>query len=260
MSSQALRRSRRAPAKKPEFAIGQFVELNRFNEKTVKVQLTQLLTEGSSTMHPRWLVLFPDNHLEECYEHRFGKIFRADGEEEGSESRRSSASNSPVPPGAASSAAGNNNMPDNKTAPTKVRVITTSPTPSNGKNSPSSETDPEGKKRSVSFHHHQQQQQHESDGGDSAGRKSAREERSRRRQAMIDEVPPLPATVGGAVASIPPPIKRKISNVSSKGGSKSKRQRQEAGADEPVTKVKFLTGTLYLYRGRHRRAEFVRRV
>lgn len=236
------------------------VQLNRFNEKMVKVQLTQLLTEGSTTMHPRWLVVFPDNHLEEVYEHRFGKIVRGDSEQEGSESRHSSASNSPVPPGAAVVTNDNNMADANKAAPTGWKKTgSVSPTNSSGKNSPSSETDPEGKKKAVSFH--QQQQQHqESDGGDSAGRKSAREERSRRRQAMIDEAPPSTIAANGGLMGFTAPTTIKRKNSSSKSGNKNKRQRHEGSADEPFTKVKFLTGTLYLYRGRHRRAEFVRRV
>lgn len=58
---------------------------------------------------------------------------------------------------------------------------------------------------------------------------SAREQRSRRRQALIDIKPP----------------------------KKVKRMKE---TNEPVTKIKLLTGTLYLYRGEHRRAEFVRRI
>lgn len=58
---------------------------------------------------------------------------------------------------------------------------------------------------------------------------SAREERSRRR--------------GRALA---PPVKR----------AKTVKKK----ADEDCVKIQLLTGTLYLYRGRHRRAEFLRKV
>jgi hypothetical protein len=219
--------------------------LNRPNEEQVHVTLTQLLTEGSTTMHPRWLVVFPDTHMEEVYEHRFGKVVtRAPGEEETPESRRSSASNSPMPPANSESKANGN--------------ATNS---SSGKNSPSSETDVEGKRKSVSFPHH------ESDGGDSASHKnkSAREARSRRRQAIIDEVPGSTtatgvtngsSTNGSSISN--PALKRKNSTGSNKGGKKTKRP--DTPADETVTKVKLLTGTLYLYRGSHPRAEFVRRI
>jgi hypothetical protein len=78
---------------------------------------------------------------------------------------------------------------------------------------------------------------------------SAREARSNRRQAKIDEDAPLglgeaPGPEGKRRA--PPPNHSK------------KRQRGDDNGE--VVKVKLLTGTLFLYRGRHRRAEFIRRV
>jgi hypothetical protein len=91
----------------------------------------------------------------------------------------------------------------------------------------------------------------ETEGGRTKKKVSAREQRSARRQAVVDEFgtivsPPSHPTHGG---------KRKHNGKS----SKSKRSRQDED-DANCLKIKLLTGTLYLYRGRHRRAEFVRRV
>ena len=131
------------------------LQLNRFNEPQTKVKLTQLLTEGSTTMHPRWLVLFPDNHMEEVYEHRFGKILDNNNKEDNNddnaaapESRRSSASNSPVPPEAAASSSNHHKPPKKTSSPTSMNNINNS---SSGKNSPSSETDPEGNHKKSPF-------------------------------------------------------------------------------------------------------------
>jgi hypothetical protein len=80
---------------------------------------------------------------------------------------------------------------------------------------------------------------------DHAAKVSAREERSRLRQVKMKQAPP---TIEGGTKRLMPP-----NNIS----KKNKRQKDES---EEVVVVKLLTGTLYLYRGAHRRAEFVRRV
>ena len=83
---------------------------------------------------------------------------------------------------------------------------------------------------------------------------SAREQRSKRRQAMIDEF--------GADVVSPPSHPQNGSGKRKHAGNgkltKSKRFRDDE--HEKCLKVKLLTGTLYIYRGKHRRAEFVRRV
>jgi hypothetical protein len=79
---------------------------------------------------------------------------------------------------------------------------------------------------------------------DHAKRVSAREQRSRRRQAKNETDPPVVDD-----------INRKRSRAPSNPGP-SKKMRGE----EEVVVVKLLTGTLYLYRGTQRRAEFIRRV
>lgn len=84
-------------------------------------------------------------------------------------------------------------------------------------------------------------------------RVSAREARSRRRQAKIDEdaVPPGTEIVGG---------KRLLALDGHIGPPSNKKLKNNESDDGEVVKVKLLTGTLYLYRGAQRRAEFVRRV
>ncbi len=84
-------------------------------------------------------------------------------------------------------------------------------------------------------------------------RVSAREARSRRRQAKIDEdaVPPGTEIVGG---------KRHLTLDGHHAPPNNKKPKHNESDDGEVVKVKLLTGTLYLYRGAQRRAEFVRRV
>ena len=83
----------------------------------------------------------------------------------------------------------------------------------------------------------------------SLARTSAREARSRRRQAKIDDdiIPGLNDVLfaTGNTNSLPSALQN------------NKRQRLDGGE---VVKVNLLTGTLYLYRGKQRRAEFIRRV
>jgi hypothetical protein len=84
-------------------------------------------------------------------------------------------------------------------------------------------------------------------------RVSAREARSRRRQAKIDEdaVPPGTEVIGG---------KRLLALDDHIAPPSNKKPKHNESDDGEVVKVKLLTGTLYLYRGAQRRAEFVRRV
>lgn len=97
-----------------------------------------------------------------------------------------------------------------------------------------------------------------------ADRVSAREARSRRRQALIDEPVVEPAVVvntgkrkatGAALASQQYKQRKRAAAAAAANNKNS-----NAEAEETVTKVKFLTGTLYIHRGTKRRVEFVRRV
>ena len=204
-------------------------------------RLAQLLTEGTSP-NPRWLVKFDRQPQkdEEMYERSFGKLLVAYDEDE-----PSTRSRSPLPPAVQS-------KPSKPNGNAARRGST-------GKNS-STSSDEEQKK---SVKDNGSKKGSEVSEGSNAGsdddsstpetgsrrssrdRVSAREERSRRRQAKIDEDVPGQESSGGKRR--PPPL----------NGSK-KRPRGEN--DGEVVKVKLLTGTLFLYRGLHRRAEFIRRV
>ena len=81
------------------------------------------------------------------------------------------------------------------------------------------------------------------DSADHAANVSEREKRSRLRQSKVED----------ATLAVEGSKRRMLSN---NNFPKIKRQK----ANEEVVVVKLLTGTLYLYRGAHRRAEFVRRV
>lgn len=79
-----------------------------------------------------------------------------------------------------------------------------------------------------------------------AARASAREQRSLRRQAHV----------GPEIGILPPPppvVKRSAPTLNLPNNNKKSRKEEE------VVKVPMLTGTLFLYRGPVRRAEFVRR-
>ena len=84
----------------------------------------------------------------------------------------------------------------------------------------------------------------DSSGSLDAKRVSAREQRSRRRQAKMGTDAP---TADG---------RKRLRALPTNPPSPNKKLR----GDEEVVVVNLLTGTLYLYRGAHRRAEFVRRV
>lgn len=224
----------------------------------MEARLAQLLTEGTSP-HPRWLIRI-DGRSEEIYEHLFERVLVAADD---------------------SADAGNSDPAhfsaherDNESAaPGKTTASTTGKRSASNKNSGSGdegskearesgrsddeemrkENNENNSKKSVSFSNESSANGSEgSETGDTsaAGRKvSAREQRSRKRQAMIDEH-------GGNFGVLPPANGKRRPPQNNK--SKAKRMRPES--DEECVKIKLLTGTLYLYRGRHRRAEFVRRV
>ena len=82
---------------------------------------------------------------------------------------------------------------------------------------------------------------------------SDREQRSRRRQQMIEEeaqtLPAAPASSNNNHNKRPRPH----------GGMAQAAKKSKTGAKEEVIKVPMLTGTLYLYKGLRRRAEFIRK-
>lgn len=205
-------------------------------------RLAQFLSESTSP-NPRWLVKFDGQPQkdEEMYERGFGKILvPADDEEDTADSGSGTAKRGSKPSSGGSGSGGSNKGSgmsseegenvDDTIKENEVALI---------KSSQIAEGSNEGSDTSSNV---------ESAGGGRSSRVSAREARSKRRQAKIDEEVPTLAEIAVGVESRLPIVP---SNA-------KKRQRGEAEGE--VIKVKLLTGTLYLYRGRRRRAEFVRRV
>jgi len=228
--SESLRRSTRRNAKKPSsYSVGDFVEVTR-NEKKVKGRLVYKLTEGP-TANPRWLVAFDDKPAwkeEEVYEKAFGKHLSKFEENPTSnkniirsrhKSKKSIKSDPSENISTSSEAEETRPMPDPKKK--AVTFTDNSPTISEVELSPKSRKDRD--------------------------RVSAREQRSLRRQAMVEDVVPqhpVLSSTGKRPRSTPPPP-----------GNVSKKARK----DGEVIKVPMLTGTLILYRGLNRRAEFIRK-
>jgi hypothetical protein len=238
---------------------------------TLQARLAQLLTEGTSP-NPRWLIKFDGQPYkdEEVYEQTFGKLLiAADDEPE-------SLPTEPVPPRRQNSGKSVNSTSGSSTSiNTEVdkKIAATAKTDEAvvGQVLPAKDGDDGSKdagsdkkdKKSVTFSNENSpigsDESSTQETGTEGGNVSARESRSLRRQTMIDESDGVLAwtsgtgnlTVGGKRR--PPP-----GGGNGKNGSKAKRPRQEG--DDSVVKVKLLTGTLYLYRGRNRRAEFIRRV
>ena len=78
---------------------------------------------------------------------------------------------------------------------------------------------------------------------------SAREARSRRRQSMIDDV---------KVVVVPQQSTKQMSKRKVAGAAAQARNSKRQRSDKNCVAIKFLTGTLYMYREPQRRAEFVR--
>jgi hypothetical protein len=214
----------------------------------MKGRLAQLLTEGTSPL-PRWLIKFDGQPQkdEEMYERVFGKLITAiedddDAPSSHSNSPPSSTQHRTTKPQAGgsskhsgtSSEAEAGDAPKTKSSKTNNANATSKKYSKSGTGSDYSsnpETGSEGKRMSA------------------RDRVSAREARSCRRQAKIDE--DLPLLLEGGVGE-----KRKI--LPPANHSKKRQRPSESGE---VVIVKLLTGTLYLYRGMHRRrAEFIRKV
>lgn len=201
------------------------------NEAIVKGKLLQKLSEGK-TANPRWLVAFVDEPSwkdEELYEAVFGK-----------------------------------HLPKETGSPQKhvrSRLINaaskkSSKSGNSAKNSSSSDAEAShasnSKKKSVSFTEFSPTV---SEAGSSprenrSSRSSAREQRCKRRHAQVEEEEVVvqqqqPSTTTNKRAMVAP-VKTLPDN------------NKKARKDEDVIKVPMLTGTLYLYRGPVRRAEFVR--
>lgn len=93
---------------------------------------------------------------------------------------------------------------------------------------------------------------------------SVRAKRSKRRQAKIEKDPAKKVTGKKSTSSkrsVESSMKKEfVKSHSSSNNSTTIKKKGAGGKDEEVVKVKLNTGTLYLYKGLHRRAVFVRRV
>jgi hypothetical protein len=208
-------------------------------------RLAQFLSESMSP-NPRWLVKFDGQPQkdEEMYEKAFGKILvPADDEDDTPDSGSVATSQKPglKPSGGVIRSGGSNKgtgtsseegeIGEGSNKESKATLKKDSQIAAEGLNAGSDASS-----------------NAESTSGGKSSRVSAREARSKTRQKKIDDVVPAMGDIAAGAkrrAPIPP-------------NNSKKRQRGEA--DGEVIKVKLLTGTLYLHRGRHRRAEFVRRV
>lgn len=223
---------------------------------TVKARLAQLLTEKSSS-NPRWLIKFDGLSLkdEEVYEHTFAKSSspssdNSDSGLEGYSSLRSSGGG------------GGRNTRNSRHY---------------GGTSSDNETGDDRRRRHYGVSSNLPSDESETGGESSRTRArrlaSAREARSKRRQAKIDEeaVSSTGVTTTHNKRRLPPPPppdhhsrnkgKRARNNYRNTiTNNRNGQQNNDNGDDGEVVKVNLLTGTLYLYRGLHRRAEFVRKV
>jgi hypothetical protein len=241
---------------------------------TLKARLAQLLTEGTSP-NPRWLIKFDGQPYkdEEVYEHTFGKLLIAADDEPESlpiEPIIPRRQNSNIAKSTSTSSSSTSTSTDlDKKIPATTKTdeavsVAEQGLPAEDADAKDAASDDKKDKKSVTFSNENSPigsdesttQETGTEGGDVI---SSREARSLRRQTMIDESDGVLAWTGGS--NLTATGKRRLpagGSGSSKNGSKSKRPRQDG--DDSVVKVKLLTGTLYLYRGRNRRAEFIRRV
>lgn len=237
------------------------------NGTPVRARLKQLLTTGSSP-NPRWLVRYENQPYknQEVYEHTFlGKV-TTEPEETESKSR----GNSPPLSDAGSTESrgrakrGKKPPPKESSDTEKAGVAAEKPAAETDERPPPEEPaddSPNGgaPRRGAGSPAAQQQSDASSSISAAAARLSAREARIRRRQALAAEQraegPPSAAAGGGGGNGGGNRNKRKKPSGGAAGGGRKKQK-----SNEDCVKIKLLTGTLYLYRGPRRRAEFVRRV
>ena len=79
-----------------------------------------------------------------------------------------------------------------------------------------------------------------------------------RRQAKIEKDPVRKGPSSISISNKKSGLKPRRAEMKGKKSSQSSSSKK--GKDEEVVKVKLNTGTLYLYKGSHRRAVFVRRL
>lgn len=221
-----------------------FLQIHR-NGAALRGRLAQLLTEGPSA-NPRWLLKFDGQPYkdEEMYERSFGKLLMSANEDD-------SGNISPAGSSGQRKAHGSKSQPN--AGGRRSNGIKTG-----GGSSSEGEVVEESKAakletKNVEFHD-ESQPASDADTDTSARNgksscRSAREERSRRRQAKVeDEIVP------GMTNELSAESRFSSDTVDPR---KNKRPREDNNGE--VVKVKLLTGTLYLHRGKQRRAEFIRR-
>jgi hypothetical protein len=201
-----------------------------------------------SSLNTRWLVAFDDDELrpeEGMYESALGQILSKAAAAEPVESNKNiKEKNKQTTAVDVPKTTAQNEIP--VTSPpnaTKTKTPAVSPTEmvqaQQSHSNSNSDSSKKSTKKQISFQTVQENHTMSdsstllSDAAKAAAGISSREQRSNRRQAAIME----------EVALQPPTKKKKVTGK----------------YEEEVVKIKMLTGTLYLYRGLHRRAEFIRK-
>jgi hypothetical protein len=206
-----------------------------------KGRLVSKRTTDSSSTNPRWLVAFDENSWEEqdMYESSFGMVISKSSGKGHASARRNGnngKSKKAAAPGVTASTGidsahmdANNSKVSNKKT-TELMQVDTPTVPTVSPCSSLGEGSSASKKRKAD------DSEDPSDGSTKATGKlsSDREVRRKRRQALVEEEE---VKIAVAKAESPPAQKLKM--------------------DEDVIRVPMLTGTLFLYRGSHRRAEFI---
>mmetsp|Transcript_28465 Transcript_28465/g.66820 ORF Transcript_28465/g.66820 Transcript_28465/m.66820 type:complete len:269 (-) Transcript_28465:123-929(-) len=266
--SLRLRRSVRSKTES-KFNVGDIVEYKR-RSKTGQGRLSFRLTEGDSP-NPLWLVTFDRASAkdEEIYEKHFTRLVekskgpKVDGRKtkgkRGGARRRSSSSDEEAgnegedaapPQDAAEGKSGSNSSSDDKSSSGAGRRSKKDKKLRLAEDAAAAESKDEDDEDDGAASDSSAPSTKKGKGGvDRGDRAASRAARSQRRQAKIE------VTVTEEVSKKTSGAKRPADAAAAddENGKKAK------PADDEVVKVKMNTGTLYLYKGLHRRAVFVRK-
>jgi hypothetical protein len=214
-------------------------DAQKTTDLVLKARLLSKLAETSSALNPRWLVSFEEEGWteQELYESSFGEIVgkvspkkEAETTKRVTNGRKNSRKRQASPENTASTAPASDSNSSRAEEPSRTKK----------------------KRKTVSFAPPGTEDASDasSDISKKAAAASAREERSRRRQAVLEEQQQLLSQEH-----------RRNAHNSRGANRKNGRNKDPALDDEKdVVRVPMLTGTLFLYKGQHRRAEFVRNV
>lgn len=259
--SESLRRSSRR-SKKISFKVGDVVEITK-SGVIVRGRLTSQV-DSTQSNQPRWRITYDDDVFgdEELSESSLGHILTGS-----SDTESPTQAPNPAPPQVQSPASAAAATAARKKNRKNGRFVKSSTTPSDPKAPEptavgSGGTSAAVDKKSVSFSTQETSDSSVVSSNNNTKKTSAREQRTARRNRGQPEIatssekdvvkaekPPAPA---------PAPKKRPPPHTGGSGGGKSSKK-AKANPDEEVVKVPMLTGTLYLYKGLRRRAEFVRK-